>query len=136
MTPDALARTHAEAFTDQRPWTAAEFADLLSSPHVFVVGDADSFALGRVIAGEAELLTLATAPATQGQGKGRDTLRAYHQVASTRGAQDGFLEVAETNRVAIRLYQSEGYSQTAKRPNYYRLTNGQRVAALILNRPF
>jgi ribosomal-protein-alanine N-acetyltransferase len=132
--PDALAQTHARAFTDQRPWSAAEFADLLTSPHVFLVGDATSFALGRVIAGEAELLTLATDPDAQGRGLGRATLAAYHTAAQARDADTAFLEVAETNTTAIRLYETAGYARTAQRPDYYRMRDGQRVAAIIMNR--
>ncbi|MCG7493616.1 GNAT family N-acetyltransferase [Thalassobius sp. Cn5-15] len=132
--PDALAQTHARAFTDQRPWSAVEIADLLSSRHVFLIGDTTSFALGRVIAGEAELLTLATDPDAQGGGLGRATLATYHATAQARGAATAFLEVAETNIAAIRLYETAGYTRAALRPDYYRMQKGQRVAAIIMNR--
>lgn len=135
MTPEDLAQIHAAAFNDQRPWSAAEFASLTDSPHVFLVTEQRCFALGRCIAGETELLTLATAPDMQSQGLGRRMLRQYHDAALQRGGQSSFLEVAETNHIAIRLYESEGYTQTAKRPNYYRLTSGKRVDALIFTRP-
>lgn len=135
MSPEDLARIHAAAFTDQRPWSAAEFADLTDSAHVFLAACPQAFALGRCIAGETELLTLATLPEARGQGLGRKMLRCYHDAALQRRGESSFLEVAETNHIAIRLYESEGYTQTAKRPNYYRLTTGQRVGALIFSRP-
>ena len=135
MSPEDLAHIHAKAFTTQRPWSAAEFADLTDSAHVFLVECGQAFAIGRCIAGETELLTLATLPEAQGQGLGREMLRRYHDAAMQREGESSFLEVAETNHIAIRLYESEGYTQTAKRPNYYRLTTGQRVDALIFSRP-
>ena len=69
MTPQDLAHTHAAAFTQSRPWTADEFADLLANRFThYVVGNAQSFALFQVIADEAELLTIATHPSHQRQG--------------------------------------------------------------------
>ena len=51
-----MAALHARAFAGQgRAWSAAEFADLLASSLVFAVGDTRGFALGRVIADEAEV---------------------------------------------------------------------------------
>lgn len=66
-----MAATHAAAFTQSRPWTTGEFAELLSSPLSLVVGDERCFALFRVIADEAELLTIATHPDHQRQGLAR-----------------------------------------------------------------
>ena len=66
MTPEALARLHARAFTHPRPWSAREFAQLLDSPHVFVVAQPHAFALGRVIAGDT-LLRVALAPGMNAQ---------------------------------------------------------------------
>ncbi|MBR9650874.1 GNAT family N-acetyltransferase [Thalassovita aquimarina] len=134
MTPEALARLHRAAFTTQRPWSEAEFRDLLASPHVFLVETDHAFALGRVIAGEAELLTLATDPAYQRQGQGRMVLQLYHDEALRRRAETFFLEVAENNLPAIALYRANGYAKTAERPNYYRQTDGSRVAAWIMTR--
>lgn len=139
MTPDDpssadLAQIHAAAFTDQRPWSAAEFADLLARPQVFVVSDTAGFALGQIILDEVELLTLAIAPDHQGQGHGRRMLEAYHQEAVQRGGLSSFLEVAESNGKAIRLYETAGYAHLAKRERYYRLTDGQQAAACVMKR--
>ncbi|WP_323779676.1 GNAT family N-acetyltransferase [Thalassovita sp.] len=134
MKAEELARIHRDAFTAQRPWAASEFRSLLSSPHVFVVFSDHAFALGRVIAEEAELLTLATEPEYQRQGQGRTVLDLYHAAAQERGAETSFLEVAENNLPAIKLYRTAGYEQTAIRPGYYRQPDGSAVAALILSR--
>ncbi|MFY0681015.1 MAG: GNAT family N-acetyltransferase [Thalassovita sp.] len=133
MTPDALATLHAAAFTTQRPWSADEFASLLSSKFVFLAPVSNGFALGRVIADEAELLTLAVAPSYQGQGLGRRAMAQYHAVAATKGACSSFLEVAETNLSARHLYDSLGYQQTGRRADYYRLIDGKMVAAVAMS---
>lgn len=134
MTPEALAALHARAFTVQRPWSSAEFADLLDSAFVFAVGSDAAFAMGRVIADEAELLTLATDPQHQRRGLGRMMLDAYHAQAVERGATRSFLEVAADNFGAIALYESAGYKSDGRRPGYYHMQNGARVDAVLMSR--
>ncbi|MDC0739025.1 GNAT family N-acetyltransferase [Cognatishimia sp. SS12] len=134
MTPEHLAGLHQRAFTNARPWSAAEFAALLSSPHCFLEGDSKGFALGRVIAGEAELLTLAVDPNFQRSGRGHALLQAYHKTAQERSGTTAFLEVAADNRPAISLYLSNGYTETGRRKSYYTRQTGPAVDALILSR--
>lgn len=135
MTPDILAACHARAFADTgRGWSAAEFAGLLHSALVFVVGDASGFALGRVIADEAELLTLATDPAFRRQGLGLRALAAFEETARARGAAMAFLEVAEDNAPARALYAVAGYGETARRAGYYARLHGPKVDALVLRK--
>lgn len=135
MTPEAMASLHAHAFEGQgRAWSARDFTDLLNSTHVFAVGDAHAFAVGRVIADEVELLTLATDPDQRRQGLGRACLRAFEVAASAKGARMSFLEVARDNSPARALYLAEGYSEVACRAGYYRRPDGARVDALILQK--
>lgn len=134
LTPATLASLHGRAFLGQgRGWSEAEFAGLLDSPHVFVTGDARAFALGRVIADEAELLTIATDPAWSRQGLGRACLAAYETQAVARGARISFLEVAADNAAARALYETAGYQEAARRAEYYR-RGAYSVDALILRR--
>ena len=134
MTPDALASLHARCFVAPPPWSATSFADLLASPHVFVLADAQGrgFALGRVIAGEAELLTLATDPACRRQGVARTLLARFEAEGRARGADTAFLEVAENNAAARALYAACGWAEQGRRPGYYRTPGQGTVAALIL----
>ena len=134
MTPEQMAQCQACAFEGQvRAWGADEFRALVDSDHVFAIGDGRSFALGRAIAGEAELLTIATAPQFQRQGLARQVLQRFEAEAMVRNADRAFLEVAETNRAAAHLYQSAGYRGIARREGYYQTPQG-RVAALILEK--
>src|SRR6056297_3984887 len=116
MTPDEMAACHARAFAGQgRAWSVAEFTELLESPLVFAVGDARAFALGRVIADEAELLTLACDPAQRRKGLGRACLAGFEAEARARGAATAFLEVAADNLPAHALYEAADYAEVARR---------------------
>ena len=114
-----MSELHGRAFTVPRPWTAAEFAGLLGSPLCFVVLSEGGFALGRVVAGEAELLTIAVEPDRQGQGIGRRLMDLFLQEARQRGAEDLFLEVAADNGRAKALYARAGFVETGRRRGYY-----------------
>jgi len=134
MTPDALAALHARCFTAPPPWSAPSFAALLDEPNVFLIHDPQGrgFLLGRVVAGEAELLTLATAPEARRTGLARGLMERFDAVARARGAETAFLEVAETNIPARALYAACGWVENGRRPGYYVGASGAPVAALIL----
>ena len=136
MTPEDLARLHARAFAGQgRAWGRDEFASLLSSPHVFVTGSTDAFALGRAVADEAELLSVVTDPVHRLRGLARAALAAFEAEARNRGAGRAFLEVADDNSAAIALYRAAGYRETARRTGYYARQDGSRIDALIFEKP-
>lgn len=134
MTPEIFAALHARAFTEQRPWSKDEFAALMADSHVFATGDARAAALGRVVADEAEVLTLAVDPDLQRQGFGRLVLAAYEAEARARGASRSFLEVAVTNTGAIALYRTAGYRDAGLRKNYAALRDGRRVDACVMEK--
>ena len=132
MTPEEMATCHARAFAGQgRAWSEQEFADLLESPHVFAIGDGCAFALGRAVADEAELLTIATDPAHRRKGLGRETLSAFEAGAVARGVTRAFLEVSDGNTGAIALYQAAGYAETGRRKGYYQTPDGREDALLM-----
>lgn len=134
LSPDALARIHAAAFGNTRPWTAQEFESLLKSPGVILCGDVRSFLLGRVIAGEAEVLTVATNPDFQRQGLGRRYLQDFLATAVKMATETAFLEVAGNNEPAKSLYYNEGFEVAGQRPNYYQTADGRKVAALMMRK--
>ena len=133
MTPDDLAALHARAFADQRPWTAAEFASLLASPHTLLVTDPMGFVLGRVLASEAEILTLAVDPAARRQGCARRMLDAF-LVQSAHQAETAFLDVAADNAPARALYKAAGFAETGRRKGYFARKAGPAVDAILMTR--
>lgn len=134
MNPEALAALHARCFTTPRPFTAAEIAGLLDSPHVFLCTRPDGFALGRALAGEAELLTIAVDPARRRQGLGRALLGDFDTGARARAATEAFLEVADGNAAARALYAAAGWQPAGRRRGYYRDPDGSRDDALLLRK--
>ena len=135
MTPVDLAQLHAQVFTVPRPFTQPEFTDLLAHPSCFLCATDHSFALGRVIADEAELLTLAVDPNHRRKGQGQAALAQFQQVAQQRHATEAFLEVDEINIAAIALYASNGFVEHGRRRHYYHHPDGRKTDALILRKP-
>ena len=127
-----MAQIHGAAFTRDRGWSVAEFADFLSHPYVEVFTAEGGFALTRTLAGESELLTIAVAPDRQQRGIAKALLaRWLHAV--TPIAETAFLEVAADNSTAIALYERAGFSPTGMRKAYYRRTDGPPVDALLMS---
>jgi ribosomal-protein-alanine N-acetyltransferase len=134
MTPAKMAALHGATFTTPRPWSEAEFAELLASPLCFALTEPGGFLLGRVVAGEAELLTLAVAADQRRRGIGAALVQAFLQESQARGADSAFLEVAEGNTPARALYAAAGFHPAGKRRSYYQRPDGGAEDALILVR--
>jgi len=130
--PAEWATLHAASFTVPRPWSEAEIAELLSSPHVFALGDSRGFLIGRAVAGASELLTLAVDPTIRRQGLGLHLVRAFLDQSRALGAESAFLEVAADNLAAIALYQRAGFAHAGKRRGYYTAPDGQKIDALVM----
>ena len=133
MTNAELARLHAAAMTLPRPWAAYEIGALRLMPGVIECARPEGFALGRVAADEAELLTIAVQPDARRQGIGRALLAAYHEAAAQRGAVPSYLDVAETNDAARALYARDGYTEVGRRAGYYTEVSPH-VAAIVMSR--
>ncbi len=134
---EALETLHAQAF--EAPWSAQAFADLLASPGVFglaVQGEADldGFILMRAVADEAEVLTLAVAPAVRRQGLARALVEAALVLCVQAGVHRAFLEVAHDNQAAMGLYERAGFARVGRRRAYYARISGPPADALVLSR--
>jgi len=75
--------------------------------------------MGRVAAGEAEVLTLAVHPAARRAGFGAALMRALMAEAARRGGSELFLEVSAGNAAARALYAGLGASVAGRRRRYY-----------------
>lgn len=133
MSPEDLARIHAASFTTPRPWSAKEFDALLEQRFCFLIEEPEAFLLGRVIADEAELLTLAVAPAARRQGTGARLVRAFLDGARARGGATAFLEVAADNAAARALYQKAGWRESGLRKGYYQSPENARIDAVVMS---
>jgi ribosomal-protein-alanine N-acetyltransferase len=129
----AIAAVHAASF--QRGWGEDELHRLLVDrtvvAHRAMIGRAMAgFILSRMAAGEAEILSVAIAPAWRGRGFARPLLDLHLRRLAGLGARSVFLEVDENNAPARRLYRKAGFFEVGGRQGYYR--GG--AAALVLRR--
>lgn len=134
MTFEEMAAIHAACFTTPKPWSAKDMADTLASSFCFLLVEPAGFLIGRVVAGEAELLTLAVDPKARQRGTGGRLVDGFLTEAKARDAESAFLEVLATNLPAQSLYARKGFEQTGKRSGYYQSPEGQRFDALVLAR--
>lgn len=126
-----LAALHAKAF--EAPWDAAAFSELIGAQGSLALCDDEGFILIRIIAGEAEVLTLAVAPTARRQGLGRKLLEAALVLAAASGAEAVFLEVAADNAAALALYTACQLESVGRRKGYYRRA-GDAMDALVLRK--
>ncbi len=124
---DLLAALHKEAF--ETGWTPQAMAELLAMPGASALlartaaaaggGQPAGFLLLRQAADEAEIITLAVRPRLQRLGVARALLQAGLQRLAAAGVTVCFLEVAEANTAARRLYAASGFAEAGRRPRYY-----------------
>ena len=140
---EACSRIHAQSF--KRGWTVSEFQQLILDPNVFSDGCFDSgksllpvkapmygFAISRLIAGEAEILTIAVDPSARG-GRIATAIMTDHVCAlRLAGCRKLFLEVAEDNVAALSLYRTFNFRKVGERPEYYGVPGEKQVNAHIL----
>jgi ribosomal-protein-alanine N-acetyltransferase len=120
----AFSALHASAFSaSARGWSAAEILDLAKAPGVLLLAEHGSpprgFALFRQILDEAELLTLCVAPDHWNKGVASALMASGLDFLRANECQSVFLEVAETNVMARRLYARYGFKAVARREDYY-----------------
>jgi ribosomal-protein-alanine N-acetyltransferase len=117
---------HASGFA--RGWERTELERMLLAPsHVAdvmasrgVIGDrVEGFAISRIVAGEAELLTIVLDPEMRGQGRARELLACHALSVRRAGGETIFLEVAADNPAALALYRRAGFLEIGRRKGYY-----------------
>lgn len=129
---DAMAAVHEACF--ERPWSAAEIDRMMLEGFGLISEEAAAFLLGRVSAGEAEILTVAVDPAFRRRGVGRWLVDAAIETARDQGAEMIFLEVAADNAAAISVYHAAGFQLVGKRPGYYHRAEDSAADALVMKR--
>lgn len=106
-------------------WSAETFWAELAHPETrwYVVATEGAEIIGYagllVPGPEADVQTVAVAPAAQGKGVGRALLDALLDRAHERGATSLLLEVRADNPAAIALYERRGFERIAVRRRYY-----------------
>lgn len=134
---ELVARLHARCFYDA--WGPTMIRQVLEMPGAYGLvarrggfGSIIGFALARVAADECELLSLGVDTAHRGRGVGTLLLSAAIARATAERARWFFLEVAEDNQPAQRLYRAYGLAGVGRRPDYYENADGTRTHALTM----
>ena len=132
-----LAQLHAASFA--RGWGESEFESMIGERNTLVhriklgrktVG----FAVSRIGADEAEILSIAIDPACRGRGLSGTLLMTHLGHLAGRGVRTIFLEVEENNQPARRLYERAGFTVVGRRERYYKQPNGEQLNALLMRR--
>lgn len=136
----ALAAIHVTGF--ERGWDVSEFERLLADKGVLGHlarpggrGAPNGFALSRIVLDEAELLTVAVLPSARGAGLARAILALHFGRLAGRGARTVFLEVAEDNAPALKLYRGFGFAEIGRRAGYYKRPGRPPATAIVMRRP-
>ena len=132
-----LAQLHGASF--HRGWGEGEFEAMLSERNTLVhrlrlgrklIG----FAVSRIAADEAEILSIAVDAGHRGRGLSRNLLLTHLGHLAGRGVRSIFLEVEENNAPARRLYERTGFTVVGRRERYYKQPDGEQWNALLMRR--
>lgn len=113
----SLAELHQKCFPNN-PWSAADFAELKKSGCEIVASE-NGFIVWRCVAGECEIITIGVTPNARGAGIADALLVCMEREIVKTCTVPVFLEVAENNLPAIKLYERNGYKPVGRRPKYY-----------------
>ena len=132
-----LAQLHGASF--HRGWGEGEFETMLTERNTLVhrlrqgrkvIG----FAVSRMAADEAEILSIAIDADQRGRGLSRNLLLTHLGHLAGRGVRSVFLEVEENNQPARRLYEWAGFGVVGRRERYYQQAGGEQLNALLMRR--
>lgn len=105
------------------PWTQEIFDDcLIVGYHCWVCEDKDrifGYAIMSIAVDEAHIMNLCVTPAIQGQGWGNKMLQIMIDTAKNKLADTLLLEVRVSNKIALELYQKNGFNELGIRKGYY-----------------
>lgn len=133
------AAIHAASFA--YPWQEADFEQLFVAPETVADGAIEAkeeyltgFVLSRIVAGEAEILTIAVAPEWRRRGIATSLLKPHLDGLAASRVNRLFLEVDVGNIAARALYANFGFELVGERKAYYRTAGTEMAAALIMRR--
>ena len=132
-----MAMLHMASFAD--PWSAVNLRGTLLEPSVLALGiecerELAAFVLAQTIAGEADILTIATHPSYRRRGYARQLVEALLHRLGERGTSRVTLDVAEDNLAARQMYAALGFAIDGRRPGYYRTGRDSPVDGILMSR--
>jgi [ribosomal protein S18]-alanine N-acetyltransferase len=124
-----------EASIYEFPWTLGNFRDSLHAGYscwgCWGNEVLAAYAIAMFAAGEAHLLNISVAPASQGCGVGFALLDYVMLLGKERHCDRMLLEVRPSNLVARQLYARTGFQEVGRRKSYYPAVHGREDALLL-----
>ena len=129
-----VAELEKQCFSD--PWSEKSVASELENPLslwlVALEGDTVAGYVGsQTVMGETDMMNVAVSPAYRRRGIARELIQALLRELARQRSHRLTLEVRASNAPARALYESLGFAQVGRRPNYYR---NPKEDALILGK--
>lgn len=104
-------------------WSPVSYAQAAQSGQAVLVAEGArqfwGFLVSRFVGTEGEILNIAVAPAYRRKGIGSMLLAAAMEEAKTESVERMYLEVRESNLVAISFYQTHSFAKCGQRIGYY-----------------
>ena len=117
------------------PWSFATFEDCLTAPYYGVFAylneEVVGFAIVLEVLSEATLMDIAVDKKARGKGLGKALLNFVLEQSKRRSMDEMWLDVRESNEVAISLYKQQGFSYIDTRKNYYPTETGRENALVM-----
>jgi [ribosomal protein S18]-alanine N-acetyltransferase len=133
---EVLAALHAQCF--DRGWSVQSIAELMNLPGALALLAelAPAQPVGFVIvlraADVSEILTLGVIERHRRSGIARELIAEAGRILAEQGARSLHIEVAESNKPAMTLYEKLGFRHTGRRRDYYALRQGGREDAVTM----
>jgi tRNA threonylcarbamoyladenosine biosynthesis protein TsaB len=133
-----LAALHAQCF--DRGWTSKAMAELMTMPGTFALQarsgeDPVGFVLARSAGDQAEILTICVIPSYRRRHVAEQLIQAATERLAQVGALHLYIEVADSNAAALKLYKQLGFLATGRRLNYYTVAGDRHEHAITMARP-
>lgn len=107
----------------------------VTSPANNFVHQLQGFLLLRVIEDEAEILSIGVKKRVRRNGIGKYLIEQAKRFSTLHQLKSILLEVAETNRNAVRFYKKQGFLKIGIRNNYYVFSGKNKKNAIIMHLP-
>ena len=118
-----------ENLSNPTPWSTASFLDCLKGNYLNLVvtknNNTIAFCISSINFTESHLLNISINPEYRGLGIGKFLLKKAESECLGKGIKDIFLEVRESNKIAISFYKAMNYRYVGVRKNYYKTDLGR-----------
>ena len=125
-----LSSLYSQSFA--KSWSEEEIKSLIKLCGFFGFWCEDGMIMCNKALDEAEIYTICVAPLARGKGIGRKLLTEAINYARLQRIAKIFLEVAEDNSPALKLYISAGFKEVGRRKKYYNNQTDALVMELLL----